>query len=110
METRRFQIVVGVPAEHLRKVLEAMAEAGAGVVGNYTHVSYRSIGTGRFKPDESANPAVGESSMINEVEEYRIETVCDRDNVKAVCKAIRAAHPYEEPLLYLLPLMDEDDL
>lgn len=107
---RRVQIVVSVPAMHLHAVLEAMANAGAGVVGNYTHVSYRSVGTGRFKPNDEANPAVGANDQVNEVEEYRIETVCMRENVKAVCKAIRAAHPYEEPLLYLFPLLDEDDL
>lgn len=109
MTTNRVQIVVTVPALHLNAVLEAMANAGAGVVGEYTHCSYRNIGTGRFKPSASANPAIGENESINEVEEYRIETVCDRDRVYRVCKAIRAAHPYEEPLIYLFPLLDEDD-
>ncbi len=110
MNTPRVQIVVTVPALHLNDVLEAMAAAGAGIVGEYTHCSYRNIGTGRFKPSASANPAMGENESINEVEEYRIETVCDRSSVRAVCKAIRAAHPYEEPLIYLFPLLDEDDL
>jgi hypothetical protein len=44
------------------------------------------------------------------VEEVRIETFCDRDRAKAVVAAIRAAHPYEEPVIYLLPLLDEADL
>jgi hypothetical protein len=110
MQSKRVQIVVSVPAMHLHAVLEAMANAGAGVVGEYTHCSYRSIGTGRFKPSANANPAMGENENINEVEEYRIETVCDRAIVRPVCKAIRAAHPYEEPLIYLFPLLDEDDL
>lgn len=109
MSAERVQIVVSVPALHLNTVLDAMAEAGAGIVGEYTHCSYRSVGTGRFKPSENANPAVGENENINEVEEYRIETVCDRSRVYTVCKAIRAAHPYEEPLIYLFPLLDEND-
>lgn len=109
MATNRVQIVVTVPALHLNDVLEAMAAAGAGVVGDYTHCSYRSIGTGRFKPGANANPAIGENERITEVEEYRIETICERKSVYAVCKAIRAAHPYEEPLIYLFPLLDETD-
>ena len=109
MSTNRVQIVITVPALHLNDVLEAMADAGAGVIGEYTHCSYRNIGTGRFKPGEHANPAIGENQRITEVEEYRIETVCDRSKVYAVCKAIRAAHPYEEPLIYLFPLLDEHD-
>lgn len=109
MSTNRVQIVVSVPALHLNEVLDAMAAAGAGTIGEYTHCSYRSVGTGRFKPSAAANPAVGENDSINEVEEYRIETVCDRGSVRAVCTAIRAAHPYEEPMIYLFPLLDEDD-
>jgi hypothetical protein len=103
------QIVVSVPAMHLHRVLDAAAEAGAGVIGNYSHCSYRSVGTGRFKPSDDANPAFGQVNNISEVEEYRIETFCARERVKAVCQAIRAAHPYEEPLLYLFPLLDEND-
>ena len=109
MSYNRVQIVVTVPAMHLHAVLEAMADAGAGIVGEYTHCSYRNIGTGRFKPGADANPSIGAHETISEVEEYRIETVCDRARVYAVCKAIRAAHPYEEPLIYLFPLLDEND-
>ncbi|MFO7322544.1 MAG: hypothetical protein DIU68_012490 [Chloroflexota bacterium] len=109
MNFNQIQIVVTVPAKHLHDVLDAMAEAGAGVVGEYTHCTFRNTGTGRFKPSAQANPAVGETETINEVEEYRIETICHRDRVKAVCEAIRRAHPYEEPLIYLIPLLDEKD-
>jgi hypothetical protein len=109
MDYKRVQIVVGVPALHLQDVLEALASAGAGVIGNYSYCSYRNIGTGRFKPNDAANPAVGARGEITEVEEYRIETFCTVDKVKQVCDAVRKAHPYEEPLLYLFPLLDEDD-
>lgn len=109
MTPNRVQIVVTVPALHLNAILEAMANAGAGIVGEYTHCSYRNIGTGRFKPGPNANPAIGEAEHITEVEEYRIETICERRHVHSVCTAIRAAHPYEEPLIYLFPLLDETD-
>lgn len=109
MQYKRVQIIVSVPALNLQDVLDAMAEAGAGVIGNYTHCSYRSVGTGRFKPGDDANPAIGQQGEVTEVEEYRIETFCEVEKVKQVCAAIRKAHPYEEPVLYLLPLLDEDD-
>jgi hypothetical protein len=100
------QLVVGVPRSHLDAVLEAIAEAGAGVLGNYTHCAYISPGVGRFRPNDAANPAVGERGTVNEVAEYRIETICERERIPAVLKALRAAHPYEEPMIYLLPLLD----
>ncbi|MDX1994751.1 MAG: hypothetical protein SF029_20375 [bacterium] len=65
---------------------------------------------GRFKPDEQANPHLGEKAQINAVEEWRVETFCDRAVGKAVVQAIRAAHPYEEPVIYIIPLLDEHDL
>jgi hypothetical protein len=103
-------IVFGVPTEHLEAVLEAMAAAGAGVIGQYTHCSYTSEGLGRFKPGAAANPAYGARQQINTVPETRVETFCARDRAKAVITAIRQAHPYEEPVIYLIPLLDENAL
>lgn len=110
MAGEKIQIVVSVPEEHLDAVLEAIASAGGGIVGNYTHCSFTIGGTGRFKPNDAANPAVGDRQVINTVEECRIETIVERDRAQAVVTALRAAHPYEEPLIYLLPLLSEDDL
>ena len=110
MEWKQIQIVTSAPPSHLAAVLEAIAEAGAGVLGNYTHCAYISPGTGRFKPSAAANPAVGEREQVNEVEEWRIETLCAGDKIKQVVAAIRKAHPYEEPMIYLIPLLSEEDL
>jgi hypothetical protein len=108
-EPQRIQIVVGVPHTHLYALLDAMAAAGAGQLGEYTHCSYANDGVGRFKPSAAANPTLGARETINEVPEVRIETICERGRVKAVVQAIRAAHPYEEPMLYLIPLLSEAD-
>ena len=107
---RKVMIVVGAPPENVDAVLNAIAEAGGGVLGDYTHCAYISRGQGHFKPDESANPHVGDRGQINAVDEMRIETFCDRDRAKAVVAGIRAVHPYEEPVIYLIPLLDESDL
>jgi hypothetical protein len=107
--TQKVQIVVGVPHTHLYPLLDAMAAAGAGQLGEYTHCSYASDGVGRFKPSAAANPVLGERETINEVPEVRVETICERDKVKGVITAIRAAHPYEEPMLYIIPLLSEAD-
>jgi hypothetical protein len=103
------QIVVSVPHTHLYSLLDAMAAAGAGQLGEYTHCSYANDGVGRFKPSAAANPMLGEKETINEVPEVRLETICPREKVKQVITAIRTAHPYEEPMLYLIPLLDETD-
>jgi hypothetical protein len=103
----RLMIVVGVPPGHVEKLLEAIAAAGGGVIGQYTHCAFTNPGRGQFKPSSAANPHIGAKEQINAVEEVRIETFCDRSAARAVVAAIRAAHPYEEPVIYLIPLLDE---
>lgn len=106
MEFKQVCVVTGVPESHLEAVLDAISGAGGGIVGQYTHCAFTNSGIGRFKPDESANPHIGAKQAINAVDEWRIETFCDRDKAKAVVEAIRLAHPYEEPVIYIMPLLD----
>lgn len=90
------KIVVFVPVPHADAVREAMAEAGAGKIGNYTNCSFSSKGTGRFKPEAGANPAIGEIGKMTEVDEERVEMVCSREVLTNVISAIKKVHPYEE--------------
>ncbi len=108
--SQRIMIVVTVPPEQADTVLDAISGAGGGSIGEYTHCGFTSTGDGRFKPSDAANPHVGAKDTINRVDEVRIETFCKRDVAKAVVAAIREAHPYEEPVIYLIPLLDEAEL
>lgn len=110
MSAQKIMIVVTVPPDAVEKVLDAISAAGGGIIGNYTHCAYTNSGTGRFKPGAEANPHVGAKEEMNVVDEVRIETFCDRAVAKQVAAAIRQAHPYEEPVIYLIPLLSEDEL
>lgn len=103
-------IVTTVPETHVDAVLDAIASAGGGRIGAYTHCAFTNAGTGRFKPDASADPFVGQRGEINRVDEWRIETFCARDRLREVVGAIKAAHPYETPVIYAVPLLDLDAL
>jgi hypothetical protein len=100
-------IVLTVPESHADKVREAMAEAGAGIIGDYTHCSFSIKGVGRFKPDSKANPFLGKSGVLEEVVEEQIETVCAKDKLGKVLQAIRSSHPYEEPYINIFPTYRE---
>lgn len=106
----RILIITGVPAEAVEAVLDAIASAGGGVIGAYTHCAFTNPGEGRFKPSDEADPYSGQKGHINRVDEVRIETFCSREVARAVVAAIRRAHPYQEPVIYLVPLLDEADL
>lgn len=98
------KIVVFVPETHTDIVREAMGKAGAGIIGNYSYCTFSSKGVGRFKPDTGANPHIGEVGKFEEVVEERIETVCSREKLEAVIKAIKEVHPYDEVALDIYPL------
>ena len=66
--------------------------------------------TGTFKPSDKANPYIGEKNKIEFVEEDKLEVICDINIVKRVIKTIREVHPYEEPAIDIIPLIDEEDL
>lgn len=110
MNFKRVYIVTTVPEDHLQAILDAISSAGGGIIGHYTHCAFTNAGLGRFKASPEADPHVGEAGATNAVDEWRIETFCDRSAARAVVSAIRAAHPYEEPVIYVLPLLSEADL
>jgi hypothetical protein len=83
-----------------------MGKAGAGKIGNYSFCTFSSKGIGRFRPEDGANPHIGVVGKFEEVTEERIETVCARENLAAVVKAIKEAHPYDEVALDVYPLED----
>lgn len=103
-----FKIVTFVPVKDALKVRQAMGDAGAGIWRNYHHASFSSRGIGRFTPSKEAHPTIGEIGKPEEVEEERIEVICQKEKVKDVVAAIKRIHPYEEiPLeIYKLEKLD----
>jgi len=106
MNTKFVKIAVYVDVAHADDVRKALADSGAGRFNKYDNCSFSVKGTGRFRPLEGANPAIGEVGKIEEVEEERIETICLSSRLKEVLAAVRAAHPYEEPAIDVYPLLD----
>lgn len=98
------KIVVSVPESHADSVREVMGKAGAGKIGNYTFCSFSLKGTGRFKPEEGARPAIGKVGKPESVNEERIEATCERVKLKKIVAAIKSVHPYEEVVLDVYPL------
>jgi hypothetical protein len=96
MAADSYKVVVFVPAASLDAVREAMAAAGAGVIGNYSRCSFAAPGRGTFLGGEGAHPAVGEAGRLETVEEWRLEMVCPGARLSAVLAAMKRNHPYEE--------------
>jgi dinuclear metal center YbgI/SA1388 family protein len=98
------KIVTFVPADHSGSVAAAMAQAGAGRIGNYEHCSFSIHGTGTFRGNSASNPAVGEKEKLEEVPEVRIEMIADRWQTPAIIESMKSAHPYEEVAYDVYPI------
>ena len=103
----RVKIFVTVPIENVNQVREAVCNAGAGIIGEYTFCTSSTKSIGTFIPSENANPHIGERNKLEFVEEEKLEFVCDIEKVKNVIQALRKSHPYEEPAIDIIPLIDE---
>lgn len=98
------QVVVQVPTEHRDRLVDALAAAGAGRLGEYARCAWSTTGTGTFEAGEAAEPAVGSPGGRTSLQEDRVEMVLPRQARERVLAALRSAHPYEEPAFQVLEL------
>ncbi len=102
-----YKIEVYVPNEAFEQVLHAIHTAGAGIIGNYDHVFAATQVTGHWRPLIGANPYLGKIGEIESTPEIKIEVNCKREMVQQTVHAIRKAHPYEEPLIQVIPVLND---
>ena len=99
------KLIVFVPAEALDAVRDALFDAGAGRIGDYTRCSWYTEGTGTFLGGDDTNPTLGERGREERVAELRLETVYPEERHDDVVAALRRAHPYEEPAFDVYALL-----
>lgn len=98
------KLVVFVPLDAAERLVDALAAAGAGQLGDYERCAWTGEGTGTFVAKPGADPAIGAVGERTEVREQRVEMVLPRGKRAAVVRALVAAHPYEEPAFDLVEL------
>ncbi|MDX2357458.1 Nif3-like dinuclear metal center hexameric protein [Dietzia sp. PP-33] len=94
--------VVTVPHDDVEDLLHAVFAAGAGRMSGYTECSFSVPGTGRFRPGDGTDPAIGRVGEPEQVSETRVEFVAPPELRSAVRRAVTAAHPYEVPAMDVL--------
>ena len=102
------KLIYYVPESHLESTKLAIFEAGAGAggIGNYEHCAWQVKGIGQFKPVKGANPFLGQLDELEQLEEWRVETIVPEDKASVVAKILKASHPYEEPAFEFIQILD----
>lgn len=97
-----YKLTVYIPESHVESVKDALFAAGAGRYAAYDRCCWQVLGQGQFRPLAGSDPFIGQTGVEERVAEYRVEMICEDGAVAAVTRALRAAHPYEEPAFDLI--------
>lgn len=92
-----YKLTVFIPDSYVEVVKQALFEAGAGQIGNYSHCSWQVLGQGQFMPRTGSNAFIGTIDNLETVTEWRVEMVVADDKLQAVIMALKSSHPYETP-------------
>ena len=108
LKSNQYKLYVNVPIDAVDKVADAIFEAGGGVIGEYSGCSFRQKGEGTFYGSALSNPMVGKKEIFERVDEVKLEIIVDAWKINSAIKALKTAHPYEEPAFDVVPLENEN--
>lgn len=101
---KQLKLITFVPQDHLERLRDTLAQAGAGVIGDYSHCSFQSEGLGSFLPHDAAQPFSGDKGKLNLEAEIRLEMILPAALSGQVIQALMNHHPYDEPAFDLIAL------
>lgn len=106
-QEKLYKLAVFVPKTHAEQLRQALGDAGAGYIGDYSHCSFQTAGQGSFQPQEGSDPYLGKTGELERVDEIKIETIISQSDVKKIQEVVYETHPYEEPAFDLFPLANQ---
>lgn len=106
MEYIEVKFEVFIPSEFIAELREELTKVGACKIGNYDNCISVSGVTGYWRSLEGSNPYNGEIGKISKGEEAKVEFKCSREYIKEAIRVIKSVHPYEEPVYYIIPLVN----
>lgn len=100
------KLEIFIPKSHLKQLQVALQRVDAGHIGNYDScLSYSDV-IGVWRPIDNAKPYIGELNQICEAPEIKVEVMILSDNLETTLSAIKEIHPYEVPVINIIPLLN----
>ena len=97
-----------VPAEQSESIRRALGDGGLGRIGRYSHCAAETRVKGHWRPLEGARPHNGRIGEASSADEVKVEFVCRAERAGEAARLIRRMHPYEEPLIMVIPLANDE--
>ncbi|OUQ24306.1 cytochrome C biogenesis protein [Flavonifractor sp. An135] len=104
MEPTYCKLEIFIPATHLAVLQDTLAEVDAGHIGRYDRCLSYSPVTSCWRPLEGTNPYLGAVGQVSTEPELKVEVTCLLARVDATVEAVKRVHPYEEPVINVIPL------
>ncbi len=99
-----FKLEIFIPESHFAELRKALQKADAGHIGNYDCcLSYSKV-IGTWRPLPGTDPFIGKENKISEEEELKVEVTVRGEKLDETLKAVKAVHPYEEPVINVIEL------
>lgn len=105
IEVQEVKLEIYVPEEYVGQLRDALACIDVCRIGNYSHVVSYQDTKGFWKPLEGSNPYNGRTGELCAGCESKMEVRCPIEKVKEALQVIKKIHPYEEPLIHIIPLI-----
>lgn len=105
VDIKEVKIEIYVLEEYIEPIRDSLTHLGACKIGNYDNVvSYHSA-KGFWRPLSDSNPFSGEKGKICCGTEMKMEVRCPIEILQSAMQEIRRIHPYEEPVINIIPLL-----
>lgn len=99
------KLEIFLPPTHLEAMRQALLAVDAGHIGQYDGCLSWSPVTSCWRPLPGSEPYQGQVGAFSVEPELKLEVTCRTDRLEATLAAVRRAHPYEEPVINVIPLL-----
>lgn len=99
-----YKIEIFIPESYVDALLDEMGAVGVGVIGNYDRCASIMTVRGTWRPLPGADPYEGKVGEVSWGTESKVEVNSRADRVRDALRAIGKVHPYEEPVINIIPL------
>lgn len=103
----KVKIEIFIPEKYIDILREKLNEVGALGGKKYDNVMSVSKVTGYWRPLDGSTPFDGEINEISKAEECKVEICTDIKKTEEIIKVIKDVHPYEEPVINIIPLLND---
>ncbi len=98
------KLEIFLPEDHLEPLQEALRAVDAGHIGMYDSCLSYSRVMSCWRPLPGSSPYLGEPGALSREPELKVEVTCLACRVDETVEAVKRIHPYEEPVINVIPL------